>query len=449
MTSTVLFFARDYQSRFFPALISTQYKSVYATLNKKEKQIVIENGGENVICFEEEFDSLPINDINVYLKYSYGCDRSYVGLNLNQREYILKKSISFWSKVMEEYKPDLIINETVAIEISEVLANEAKKRKIKYRSWMSFTKKNTFYWQASPFHTSLKTILGEVTPTNENIEEANIFIDGLRAGTEKPFYVQNTTNRYSLLRLAKNIWSLLLEIPLKLRFSKVKRTVFYGTTETLKLRNIKLFFLSLFSSSGNYDSIDNNTDKELVLYPMHFEPEAVLFYMAYFYDNQATVIENVLKCLDVNQILVVKEHPQQAGTLLEGQYKKIKKRYPNLIFIRAEEPTIKILKAADVVITLGSTAGFEALALGKKIINLSRVFFDSFEGVNNCKSYAEVYDLLRGNTPFNAPIGFNLFVAKMIKYVKPGNPFYHAQLLSDDNVNAIRKAIEDELIIKD
>ncbi len=159
MKPTVLFFARDYQAFFFPSLKSSNYKSVYATLNKKEKQIVLENGGQHVICFEEEFDSLPTDRLQIYLKYSYGCDRSYVGLNLAEREFILKKTIAFWSKILDDHKPDLIINETVAIEASEVLVNEADKRNVRCLTWMSFPKKNTFYWQVSPFHNSLRPIL--------------------------------------------------------------------------------------------------------------------------------------------------------------------------------------------------------------------------------------------------------------------------------------------------
>lgn len=446
----VLFFAREYQASFFPLLTSSKYQSIYAVLNKKEKQIAIQNGGVNVICFEEEFDSLDISDKSQpYLKYSYGCDRNYVGLTLAERELILKKSAAFWSNILEKFNPDLIINETVAIEISEVLAIEARKRKIKYLSWMSFSKKNTFYWQISPYHNSLKPVINKVVPTSDNMEEAVKFIKGLQDGIEKPFYVQNSSHRYSFLKASKHVWSLLLELPLWFKFSRLKRTAFYGTVIKLNLWSIKLFLLSLFSSSGKYDDLTQHQNAEIIFYPLHYEPEAVLFYMAYFFDNQASVVENTLKCLDVNQVLVVKEHPQQPGVLLESRFRKIKKRYPNLLFIKAEEPTSNILKACNVVVTLGSTAGFEALALGKKVINLGRVFYDSFEGVNNCFSFNEVYDLLRGKVPFNVSTGFDLFVARMLTYVKTGNPFPHAQLLSNDNVNAIRKAIEDELTVQD
>jgi hypothetical protein len=56
--------------------------------------------------------------------------------------------------------------------------------------------------------------------------------------------------------------------------------------------------------------------------------------MAYFFDDQLNIIENTLKCLNENQILLVKEHPQQPGTLIQNKFKNIKKRYPNLVLIK-------------------------------------------------------------------------------------------------------------------
>ena len=60
------------------------------------------------------------------------------------------------------------------------------------------------------------------------------------------------------------------------------------------------------------------------------------------------------------------------------------------MLIEAEKNSAEILNKCTTIITLGSTAGFEALALGKKVINLGKVFYDTFEGVNNCKSLFSV-----------------------------------------------------------
>jgi len=450
MMPTVLFFARDYQAKLFPLLKSDKYKSLYVVLNRREKEIVVANGGEVVICLEEEFDSLSAEgELNSYLEYSFGCDRNYVGLNLQERETILKKSISFWRNILEKYEPSLIINETVAIELSEVLAIEAKAKGIKYLSWMSFPKQGTFYWQKSPYHNSMEPTLEAIVPSETELKEATSFVQGLRDGLERPFYVKAKSTRYSFLKFSKNIWTAMLEISLMAKVPKLKRRVAYGARLNTSLWNIKLFLLSLFTFTNKYDNIADSKGRELIFYPLHFEPEAVLFYMAYFFDNQVSVIESTLKCLSQNQILVVKEHPQQTGVLLEKRFRHIKKRYPNLIFIRGEEPTTEILGKCSVIITLGSTAGFEALSLGKKVINLGRVFYDAFDGVNNCKSFKEVYDLLRGVVPFNTSSTFDYFVAKMLNYIKPGNPFPHGEVYSAENVAAIKNAIEDELIRQD
>lgn len=438
-----MFFARDYQSKLFPLLVSKKYNSVFIVLNKKEKQIVLDNGGKEIVCFEEEFESLPLErELNAYLEYSYGCDRHYKGLNLEERETILKKTIAFWEKVYDLYKPLYIVNETVAIEFAEVMAIEAKKRGVKYMSWMSFPKEDTFYWNDIPYHNSLGTLLDDVKINEKALQEADIFIKGVQSGVERPFYVKKSIKRHSILKLFKSIYSTLIVLKLKLKRTKLESKIFYYSPIELHIKEIKLFFLSVF---GKYDNVNQESNYEMIFYPLHFEPEAVLFYMGYFFDNQVSVIENILKCMRQNQILLVKEHPQQLGLLLEKRFQEVKKRYPNLLFIKGEESTIHTMNKCSTVVTLGSTAGFEALALNKKVITLGKVFYDRFEGVNGCDSFNEVYDLFRGVKKIKTPENFNIFVAKMLRYIKKGNPFPHDNLYTEKNIKCIVKAIEDEI----
>lgn len=446
MKPKILFFARDYQSSFFPLLKSDNYESIFVVLNKKEKINVIKNGGKIIYCLEEEFNELELAKIEVpYLKFSYGCDRNYTGLKLEERELILRKTVSFWRKIMNNHDFSLVVNETVAIEVSEVLAIEAEIRLVKYVSWMSFPVRNTFYWQVDPFHNSLAGVLDFIEPTDQNIEKAKDFIKNLSEGLQKPFYLSKKSIRFSFVLFLKNIASILIEFKMIFKLSKLKRIVSYGTQYELSKWRIKLFLLSIIYGNRRYDNLKKYSDKEIIFYPLHYEPEAVLFYMAYFFDDQLNIIENTLKCLNENQILLVKEHPQQPGTLIQNKFKKIKERYPNLIFVRAEKNSAEILNKCTTIITLGSTAGFEALALGKKVINLGKVFYDSFNGVNNCGSFEDVYDLFRGKKLFNKPEKFEIFVAKMLQYLKEGNPFPHDQLYDSSNVQSIVRAIENEI----
>ena len=118
MKPKILFFARDYQSVFFSLLNSDKYESVFVVLNRIEKRNVIKNGGQVIYCLEEEFDDLELASFeSPYLKFSFGCDRNFTTLKLEERELILRKTISFWRKIMQNHDFSLVVNETVAIEI--------------------------------------------------------------------------------------------------------------------------------------------------------------------------------------------------------------------------------------------------------------------------------------------------------------------------------------------
>ncbi|MFH3675799.1 capsular biosynthesis protein, partial [Acinetobacter baumannii] len=51
-----------------------------------------------------------------------------------------------------------------------------------------------------------------------------------------------------------------------------------------------------------------------------------------------------------------------------------------------------ILKSLG-VITVNSTAGYEALLLGKPVYLLGRVFYENFNNVYNLKSYRDIRDI--------------------------------------------------------
>ena len=60
--------------------------------------------------------------------------------------------------------------------------------------------------------------------------------------------------------------------------------------------------------------------------------------------------------------------------------------------------------------------------------HFQKLFYDSFDGVNNCGSFEEVYDLFRGKKLFDNQDKFEIFVAKILEYMNEGNPFPHENL---------------------
>jgi hypothetical protein len=443
---TILFFARDYQSELFPLLKSDKFNSVYAVLNISEKINLIRHGVDSAYCFEELFDSLNVDSVQFnQLEYSYGADRSLIGLNLEERELILKKTHSFWITIFSSHKVDYVINETVAIESSEVLAIESQNFGVKYLSWMSFAKPSTFFWQCDTFNHSIKIALDQVNINDIDIDKAREYIEEIKHGLAKPFYINKVSNRYSLRETFKCLYSLCAEQFRSFRLGRLKNLAFYSSDKKTSILKIKLQILSIIFQNKTYDSLYKYQDREIIFFPIHYEPEAFLLYNNRFYDNQLSLVENILKCVPVGKLLVVKEHPQQPGVLIQSKWLYLRKRFPNVIFIKAEIDSIEVLNNCSTLITLGSTAGFEALALGKRVILLGNVFYDFLIDVHFCESFEDLHQLLRQDN--FSPNTENLvdFVARLLKYLSLGNPFPHDKLYDRQNIENLILSIEDKL----
>lgn len=442
----IVFFSRDYQSLFFPLLNSTKYNSLHVTLTKQEKKNVLNKGGIVVGCLEEEYEQLDQLEIEFpYLHFSWGADRFLRNYSYTERLIIQKKMITFWHNILDKYNPIAVVNEPVVIEISEILWIEAKKRNIRYLSMAYFNKPDVFYWFPYPEKCTLRGYVENLPVSDQNIAEAKLYISDIQKGL-KPDYIQNLPSRFSikkLIRLGKGI-SIGLLSRLKTP-NKVIREICYGDSLAINIWNLKLY-LKAFTKLKVYDDMNNLPEKvDYMFFPLHYEPEGVLFYGAYFFDNQNELIKNILKCIGENRILIVKEHPQQPGLLLQKEYIDLKKRYSNLMFCRAEESSMKIIKKSMLMLTLGGTSGFEALVLGKTVINFGSVFYDAFEGVINIRSFDDLYKLLRENKEFYTNGDLVLFTAKLFSLLKKGDPHPNSNLFLEDNLNSVRLAIEQEI----
>jgi capsule polysaccharide export protein KpsC/LpsZ len=184
-----------------------------------------------------------------------------------------------------------------------------------------------------------------------------------------------------------------------------------------------------------------------VFYPLHFEPEATLYYLSPFYDNQFALIENVLKCMKESQVLIIKEHPAQPGFLMQKHFRKLKSRFPNIKFLKADVPSLTVINRANYIFTLVSTAGFEAMCLEKPVIVFGKVYYNSYPGVNYCKTFDEVYDLLRGHKQFNKSNELEDFISRMFSILHSGYPWPYSTLYNQDNIRNVRMGIESKISI--
>lgn len=444
MKKKVLFFAREYQADFFPLLRSEKYDAYYVTLTLEEKRRVEAKGQPVFACFEEMYDTLiPVQFPESYFLTSFASDRFMGSLSLAERQTILGKEIAFWRFALEEGKADAVINETVAIEASEVLFIEAEKRRIPYYSWMSLPVPNTFYFQHTPMNNELNWSIQDLQPLDEDLARAEEYMEKVRQGVGAPFYAQNLKKRGNPVVLLKFVKRWILAKKRSVKYSKAKSLAIFGCPQRIFSTRIKLYFLSIFRG---YKKLEEYRQHELIFYPLHFEPEATLKYMSEFYSCQPSTIEYIAKCLKSNQILVIKEHPQQPGMLLTAAFRRVQREYSNVLFLPAEIPTAQLIRDCKAIVTLTSTAGFEGMIIGKPVFVLGKIFYNQCPGINKVSSYEELRSLMHApHYQVSTQEQARQFIAKMVRYASSGNPYEHANLYSQQNISAVTRAIERQL----
>jgi Capsule polysaccharide biosynthesis protein len=442
----VLFFARGYQADFFPTLSSDRYQLIFATLTKSERLRVESRGGRVVGSFEEDYGSLPAVAItDDYLVTSFMSDRFLGRYCYEKRLEILGKEVSFWTRIFDTHSPIAVVNELVAIEISEVLLIECRARNIRYLAGMSWPLEDYFYWLANPLSLSGR-YLPEIAPGAASLELARKYVQEVRQREYKAYYIKNLSARRSVKPLAAAAVKLLVW-SLRKATSAVSGSFQYEMYDEEYAKRVAVYAKSF---ARRYDAIgDLPAGREVIYYPLHQEPEAALNYMSEFYSNQPATIENILKCLDVNQVLVVKEHPIDKGSLLRRKFWNLRKSCSSLFFFPAELHGRDVLAAAHRVVTLASTAAWEAALMGKPVYVLGQIFYDQLRVLKAVSNFEELKRELRTNVSATEPDAQYMehFVARMIEQSYPGNPFPHADLYSDRNKRRVADAIAHALDI--
>jgi hypothetical protein len=446
MIPNVILFARDYQAILFPKLLSDKYKSIFVTLTVSEKKLIQQAGHEVAACFEEDFNTLSCDNLpSSYLITSFVTDRFFGRFSPEIRRMILAREIAFWQNIMDKYKPVAVINEIIAIEIAEVMYIEAMKRGIKYFAWlMSPFDNRNFYWLDIPYHAQLNDKVFNNEPDNDSLKFAQSYYDKINTSENvKPFYASNLKSRYNIMSPIK--WGMIYIIktlrsvlfPAKIPYLKS-----YYFDKTDLLIKISGYFNSLIYS---YDKVPANS--EIVFYPLHYEPEASILYMSEFNEDQIGLIRNLAKCLKNNQVLVVKEHPQQPGMLLSKRFRELRKSLSNIAYLPSEFSTKKIIQLSELVITQTSTAGWESLILGKPVVVMGKVFYDKHPQVNIFSDFSWLKQIIHSQEYLYPEKEKTLqLIAQLWHYSREGNPYPHAGLYNDMNINKIRCAIEEKLM---
>src|SRR5690606_22483223 len=110
---------------------------------------------------------------------------------------------------------------------------------------------------------------------------------------------------------------------------------------------------------------DMKVDRFFV-YPIHYHPESSTSVLAPYYTNEYSNILNISNSLPFGSFLYVKDHSSAIGVQGKEFYKKVS-ALPSVKLIPPSFNIKKLILASEGIITVNSTAGYEALILGKPV----------------------------------------------------------------------------------
>lgn len=114
---------------------------------------------------------------------------------------------------------------------------------------------------------------------------------------------------------------------------------------------------------------------------LHVQPEASVDVFGRYYEDQLLNIKNLWRALPSGWILVVKEHTNAIGNRPIKFYEELQK-LPNTVLIEETTNSYKVIRAAELVVTITGTLSYEAALMGVPSLTFVPMFFNR---LNRCK----------------------------------------------------------------
>ncbi len=437
--------------------------------------------------FQEEIKRAPLKNYNLssFLKNSFKKDipdreidnyvHEYGELGLNRMFYIdrlLSKRkypellrwiighLKFYEYYFASEQPDYYVSSGMAYLTQLAAYLVGKKRDIPYLGIMSTRIPNERFFICRNFDDIwdvVDEIYQEANNTNRPASEfAKTFIKQFRNQPIKPLYISTVLQALSIKNShIKEFFNRARAFYLRgwgigrNRFDYYTYSPFYYTQREL----LKMFRACLQKYTKVFQEYQEG--KRFILFPLQVEQEASLLVQARFFTDQISVIENIAKCIPLGCLLYVKEHFAAFGRRNNEFYKRIA-QFSNVRLIHPEENTINLIRKAELIVTISSTLGWEALLLNKPVIVLGNVFYNSSGSVTRVNNYEElescIYKALSGKNNTIITEEYEEKLGRFVDAIFAGSyagifdlPLYSPQVLEDENIRLLVKGLMQDI----
>lgn len=112
-----------------------------------------------------------------------------------------------------------------------------------------------------------------------------------------------------------------------------------------------------------------------VYFPLHVPGDMALTIRSPEYVDQLALLEHILRATPMTHRVAVKEHPAMIGALDARRIRQLLHRYPQFCIIDPSTNNYDVLRAAELIVSINSKSGAEALLLGKRVAVLGEAFY--------------------------------------------------------------------------
>lgn len=122
-------------------------------------------------------------------------------------------------------------------------------------------------------------------------------------------------------------------------------------------------------------SVGELANLKYVYFPLHKETDLPLNFQAAAWFDQRFTVRLLASVMPNGYRLLVREHRHNYGMRPAGYYQELS-RLPNVMLIDAYDSQFKYVKHAALVVTENGSTGWEGLLLRRKVLTLSKTFYD-------------------------------------------------------------------------
>ena len=432
----------------------------YVTVFKTIHQIFGDTGRE--CCYiPDELKKYPINNLEQELKemedkYETTLEEIMVGdfdqyhSNRKRAQETLLRFFRFWEDYLDKENPDYIIGTSTRY-VNLVGHAVCKKRKTKFLIISPSPFPDTFrftedirghistldrYWQMN----SRKKLSAE---ERRKVEK---YINSI-IRTKKRFFQADSTPRINLAKLKffleRAYKSFFIE-RLRTPYSKPWRGAYKYTLKIIRSKLTRILYLK------------PDYNEKYIFFPLHVEWDSPILVWNPLFINQLFLIKIISRALPSDVTLYVKEHINDVGGTPFTQLKRIRDT-PKVKLINPPEDSHKIIRNSEAVLVIAGTPGWEALLMGKSVINVGGTYYETSGLTWDVKDLTQLGSTIKKAIKENKADKETLyrFIAAFQKVIYPGR-IYFTQLyysnksnrdfvLSEENINNVAEGIKKQI----